>query len=196
MPSARVAGSARGRSAETRAVRRLRHDGCMSSPGKATDRRRARGAGDARTFVCNSLAAKAQSVAEIEAKLAARGVAADAAAGAIEEARRLGYLDDARARRAARTGVPGARLRPAAGGADAPAARAAGGDGACGGRGGVRRRGGGRACRSCPRAARGRRRQRAPAGGLLPRAAWVLVRGGVASRAARTVAVKAARRTG
>ena len=44
--------------------------------------------------MCNSLAAKAQSVAEIEAKLAARGVAADAAAGAIEEARRLGYLDD------------------------------------------------------------------------------------------------------
>jgi regulatory protein len=46
-------------------------------------------------FVCNSLAAKAQSVAEIEAKLAARGVAADEAAAAIDEALRLGYLDDA-----------------------------------------------------------------------------------------------------
>ena len=46
-------------------------------------------------FVCNSLAAKAQSVVEIEAKLAARGVAADEAAAAIDEALRLGYLDDA-----------------------------------------------------------------------------------------------------
>lgn len=46
-------------------------------------------------FVCNSLAAKAQSVAEIEVKLARRGVAADEAAAAIDEALRLGYLDDA-----------------------------------------------------------------------------------------------------
>jgi SOS response regulatory protein OraA/RecX len=45
-------------------------------------------------FVCNSLAARAQSVAEIEAKLAARGVVADEAAAAIDEALRLGYLDD------------------------------------------------------------------------------------------------------
>ena len=46
------------------------------------------------TFVVNSLAAKAQSVAEIEAKLASRGVAADEAAAVIGEALRLGYLDD------------------------------------------------------------------------------------------------------
>lgn len=49
---------------------------------------------DPRVFVCNSLAAKAQSVAEIEGKLAARGVAPDEAAAAVEEAMRLGYLDD------------------------------------------------------------------------------------------------------
>ena len=67
----------------------------MSSPGRTTNRRRARVAGDARTFVCNSLAARAQSVAEIEAKLAARGVAEDVAAAAVEDAMRLGYLDDA-----------------------------------------------------------------------------------------------------
>ena len=164
----------------------------MSSPGKATDRRRARGAGDARTFVCNSLAAKAQSVAEIEAKLAARGVAADAAAGAIEEARRLGYLDDgelagqlARGLRARGYG----RRRAAQTLRRRDCRRRRRGSG---GRGGVRRRGGGRACRSCARAARGRRRQRAPASGLLPRAAWVLVRGGVASGAARAVAVRPA----
>jgi regulatory protein len=46
-------------------------------------------------FVCNSLAAKAQSVAEIEAKLAARGVPAEEAARVVEEAVRLRYLDDA-----------------------------------------------------------------------------------------------------
>ena len=46
-------------------------------------------------FVCNSLAAKAQSVAEIEVKLARRGVAADEAAAVVAEATRLGYLDDA-----------------------------------------------------------------------------------------------------
>lgn len=48
----------------------------------------------AATFVVNSLAAKVQSVAEIEAKLASRGVAADEAAAVIDDARRLGYLDD------------------------------------------------------------------------------------------------------
>jgi regulatory protein len=48
----------------------------------------------AATFVVNSLAAKAQSVAEIEAKLASRGVSAAEAAAVIDEARRLGYLDD------------------------------------------------------------------------------------------------------
>jgi len=47
------------------------------------------------TFVCNSLAAKAQSVAEIEAKLARRGVPAAEAAAVVVAARRLGYLDDA-----------------------------------------------------------------------------------------------------
>ena len=49
----------------------------------------------AATFVVHSLAAKAQSVAEIEAKLASRGVAPDEAAAAVAEALRLGYLDDA-----------------------------------------------------------------------------------------------------
>ena len=46
-------------------------------------------------FVCNSLAAKAQSVAEIETKLAKRGVTAEEAAAVVVEATRLGYLDDA-----------------------------------------------------------------------------------------------------
>jgi regulatory protein len=46
-------------------------------------------------FVVNSLAAKAQSVAEIEAKLAARGVTEELAARVIANAVRLGYLDDA-----------------------------------------------------------------------------------------------------
>ena len=48
----------------------------------------------ARTFVVNSLAARAQSVGEIERKLARRGVAPDVADAVIEEALRLGYLDD------------------------------------------------------------------------------------------------------
>jgi regulatory protein len=48
----------------------------------------------ARTFVVNSLAARAQSVGEIERKLAGRGVARDVAESVIEEALRLGYLDD------------------------------------------------------------------------------------------------------
>ena len=47
------------------------------------------------TFVYNSLAAKAQSVAEIEAKLARRGVPAEEAAAVVVAARRLGNLDDA-----------------------------------------------------------------------------------------------------
>ena len=66
----------------------------MSSSEKTTARSQARET-DPRVFVCNSLAAKAQSVAEIEAKLAARGVATDEAAAAVDEAVRLGYLDDA-----------------------------------------------------------------------------------------------------
>jgi len=66
----------------------------MASSFKTTEAA-ARLARDPMVFVCNSLAAKAQSVAEIEAKLAARGVAADEAAAAIDEALRLGYLDDA-----------------------------------------------------------------------------------------------------
>ena len=49
----------------------------------------------AKAFVVNSLAAKAQSVAELEAKLARRGVPSDVAAAAVDEALRLGYLDDA-----------------------------------------------------------------------------------------------------
>jgi len=49
----------------------------------------------AATFVVNSLAAKAQSVAEIEAKLARRGVTPEVAAGVVTDAIRLGYLDDA-----------------------------------------------------------------------------------------------------
>jgi regulatory protein len=49
----------------------------------------------AATFVVNSLAAKAQSVAEIESKLERRGVPADVAASVIADALRLGYLDDA-----------------------------------------------------------------------------------------------------
>jgi regulatory protein len=48
----------------------------------------------ARTFVVNSLAARAQSVCEIERKLAARGVAPHVAEAVVEEAARLGYLDD------------------------------------------------------------------------------------------------------
>ena len=42
----------------------------------------------------NSLAARAQSVGEIERKLAARDVVPDVAKTVIEEAARLGYLDD------------------------------------------------------------------------------------------------------
>lgn len=49
----------------------------------------------ARAFVVRSLAARAQSVAEVEAKLAARGIPADLAAEAVELARGYGYLDDA-----------------------------------------------------------------------------------------------------
>ena len=49
----------------------------------------------AATFVVNSLAAKAQSVREIESKLAARGVTEADAASVVAEAVRLGFLDDA-----------------------------------------------------------------------------------------------------
>jgi regulatory protein len=49
----------------------------------------------ARSFVVNSLAARAQSVAEIETKLAARDVPPDVAEAVIAEACELGYLDDA-----------------------------------------------------------------------------------------------------
>jgi len=49
----------------------------------------------ATAFVVNSLAVKAQSVAEIEAKLAKRGVSEQDAALVVAEAQRLGYLDDA-----------------------------------------------------------------------------------------------------
>jgi regulatory protein len=59
----------------------------VTKGGDSTDRTRA--------FVVNSLAARAQSVAEIEAKLRRRGVSPDEAAALVDEARRLGYLDDA-----------------------------------------------------------------------------------------------------
>ena len=49
----------------------------------------------ATAFVVNSLAVKAQTVAEIEAKLAKRGVSPDDAAAVVDDALRLGYLDDA-----------------------------------------------------------------------------------------------------
>jgi regulatory protein len=45
-------------------------------------------------FVVNSLAAKAQSVAEIRTKLTARGVSENEADDLVREALRLGYLDD------------------------------------------------------------------------------------------------------
>ena len=48
----------------------------------------------ARAFVVNSLAARAQSVGEIERKLAARRIPSDVAKTVIDEAVRLGYLDD------------------------------------------------------------------------------------------------------
>lgn len=46
------------------------------------------------TFVVNSLAARAQSVEEIERKLAARNVTDDDANAVVADAVRLGYLDD------------------------------------------------------------------------------------------------------
>ena len=91
--SARVAGSARGRSAGRGDVRRLRHDGHMPSPGEATQSSRTRsGSADVRL----QLARREGPVGRGDrGKARARGVAADAAAAAIEEAIRLGYLDDA-----------------------------------------------------------------------------------------------------
>ena len=55
----------------------------------------ARRAAKARAFVVNSLGARAQSVAEIRAKLAARDVPEEVANEVVAEALRLGYLDDA-----------------------------------------------------------------------------------------------------
>ena len=48
----------------------------------------------ATAFVVNSLAARAQSVSELEGKLARRGVSDADAAAVIATATRLGYLDD------------------------------------------------------------------------------------------------------
>lgn len=48
----------------------------------------------ARSFIVNSLAARAQSIAEIEAKLVARSVPPDLIDEVVDGARRLGYLDD------------------------------------------------------------------------------------------------------
>jgi SOS response regulatory protein OraA/RecX len=62
----------------------------VSDPGPAP----AAAAAAARTVVVHSLAARAQSVGEIERKLAARGVAPDVGKSVIEEAVRLVYLDD------------------------------------------------------------------------------------------------------
>lgn len=59
------------------------------------DESRERQAARARTFVVNSLGARAQSVAEIEAKLVVRDVPAEIASEVVAEALRLGYLDDA-----------------------------------------------------------------------------------------------------
>jgi len=64
--------------------------GAVSGPGPTP----ASDAAAARAFVVNSLAERAQSVGEIERKLAARDVVPDVAKTVIEEAARLGYLDD------------------------------------------------------------------------------------------------------
>jgi len=61
--------------------------GPTSAPGAPDD-------AAARAFVVNSLAARAQSVGEIERKLAARGVPPAVAATVVDEATRLGYLND------------------------------------------------------------------------------------------------------
>ena len=45
--------------------------------------------------MCNSRAAKAQSIAEIEAKLVARGVGPAQVSAVVADAAQLGYLDDA-----------------------------------------------------------------------------------------------------
>ena len=63
----------------------------MSGSGPTSDAE----ASAARAFVVNSLAARAQSVGEIERKLAVRGIPSDLAGTVIDEAVRLGYLDDA-----------------------------------------------------------------------------------------------------
>lgn len=62
-----------------------------AGPSESDERRTAK----ARVFVVNSLAARAQSVAEIQAKLAARDVPEALADELVDEALRLGYLDDA-----------------------------------------------------------------------------------------------------
>lgn len=64
----------------------------MTDDGGASSRQRQ--AATARAFVVNSLGAKAQSVAELEAKLAAREVPPNLAVELVQEAARLGYLDD------------------------------------------------------------------------------------------------------
>ncbi len=65
----------------------------MTSSGRTTRRKR-QVVRDPRAFVAHSLASRAQSVAEIETKLVARGVETDVAASVVEEATRLGFLDD------------------------------------------------------------------------------------------------------
>lgn len=64
----------------------------MTDDGAA--RSRERQAAKARAFVVNSLGTRAQSVAELAAKLAAREVPPDLAMEVVQEAARLGYLDD------------------------------------------------------------------------------------------------------
>ena len=74
----------------------------------------------ARTFVVNSLAARAQSVAEIEAKLAAQDVPADIAAAVVDEAPAAPGSSTTSSSPDSSPVDTLARLRPAAGGAGAP----------------------------------------------------------------------------
>lgn len=72
------------------------HDGDAVDAARRAALERALQSTRARLFVVRSLAARAQSVAEIEAKLARRGVPTEIGAEAIRLALGYGYLDDAR----------------------------------------------------------------------------------------------------
>lgn len=71
------------------------HDGEALDPGRRAELEEALHRTRARRFVVRSLAARAQSVAEIEAKLTRRSVPPAIAAEAVELARDYGYVDDA-----------------------------------------------------------------------------------------------------